>query len=437
MKSLYFAGLASTAFLAGVANAGATGSDLSGVYTSISDAPESLCPPLINQTTYVSSGDKTFSLPHNTIIHNDKRCNGNNVRIFKYYDNDLFVEGSSLIPPGLSDMLSSVGTNVNAKFAMDQSEEKYFIGYEEVGRYCQDGSKFESGTTAFLFRPFKNVRLATIDTVFSPGRKYLIMVPRYANTMCAYESEISGKYDNDEDKNKATAEGKDDTKEAIEETPDATTEAEFDSLQSTPDVTASGLEEPIEPITFADEVSESSAEEVDDGSSCFPGDATVQLENGSLKPMTKLNLGDRVMVAAGEFSDVFMFTHKTSHSVTEFVRITTSTGNTLSLTRGHYMYINGVLAAAKTIKTGDYVELDTGAFSTVVAVSSSVERGLFNPQTISGDIVVNGMRASTFTTSVTPSVAQSLLAPVRVMYNTLGWSTSIFDNGAPKAKPIF
>lgn len=181
---------------------------------------------------------------------------------------------------------------------------------------------------------------------------------------------------------------------------------------------------------FDDAIKDEEAAEDDTDRKCFPGSATVQLEDGSVKTMDRLQLGDRVLVAAGLYSDVFMFTHKLANTVNDFVRLSTSADAQLSLTSGHYIYVNGALAAADTIKAGDSLELASGARTTVESVSRVKGLGLYNPQTVSGDIVVDGIRASTYTTAVQPTLAHNLLAPFRLAYTVLGATTGIFENGA-------
>lgn len=125
-----------------------------------------------------------------------------------------------------------------------------------------------------------------------------------------------------------------------------------------------------------------------------------------------------------------MFTHKLQDAVNEFITIAVSSGQSLSLTKGHYMYINGRLAPAKSLRKGDIVELGNGRHATVDSVSSLTKAGLYNPQTVHGDIVVNGIRASTYTTTVEPLTAHSLLTPLRALYKRLGVTTSLFNTGA-------
>lgn len=188
--------------------------------------------------------------------------------------------------------------------------------------------------------------------------------------------------------------------------------------------------EPSEsPDDLEDEEASESPEE-SDGSVCFPADATVKTESGDVKRMDELTIGDRVEVADGTFSDVFMFTHRMSDVRYMFVRLETTSGATLQLTRGHYLYVNGALAAAKTVKAGDVLALADGTETSVARVSTAINTGLYNPQTVHGDVVVNGIRASTYTTAVQPVLAHGILAPLRVMYEAFGWTMVSLDKGA-------
>jgi hypothetical protein len=146
--------------------------------------------------------------------------------------------------------------------------------------------------------------------------------------------------------------------------------------------------------------------------------------------MDQLRIGDRVKVAPRTFSDVFMFTHKLHDVDAIFVVIRTASGHSISVTPGHYIYVNGALVSAATVKTGDELALSTGAHSTVVSVSETVQAGLFNPQTLHGDIAVNGILASTYTTAVSPVYGHAYLSPLRMAYSALGMSLGLLENGA-------
>lgn len=164
-------------------------------------------------------------------------------------------------------------------------------------------------------------------------------------------------------------------------------------------------------------------------STCFPADALVRLESGLMKRMDQVQIGDSVLVAPGVFSEVFMFTHRLADIKTNFVTLHMSSGSQLSLTSGHLLYVDGQLLPARKVRTGSALHLADGSMSYVAAVTRAAKSGLYNPQTIHGDIVVNGIITSTYTTAVRPVVAHALLAPLRVLYTSLGWTTTAVESG--------
>eukprot|EP00168_Porphyra_purpurea_P003564 TRINITY_DN1416_c0_g1_i3.p2 TRINITY_DN1416_c0_g1~~TRINITY_DN1416_c0_g1_i3.p2 ORF type:complete len:176 (-),score=81.08 TRINITY_DN1416_c0_g1_i3:183-671(-) len=150
--------------------------------------------------------------------------------------------------------------------------------------------------------------------------------------------------------------------------------------------------------------------------------------------MADVALGDRVRVSATAFSPVFLFTHRVADGRRAFVRLSTAAGASLTATAGHYVYANGRRTAAGAVRVGDRLELvDGGATCTVVTATARVAgMGLYNPQTLHGDIVVNGLRASTYTTAVEPGVASALLAPLRALFRVAGVTTTALDGGADR-----
>eukprot|EP00173_Palmaria_palmata_P002930 Plantae.Rhodophyta-Palmaria_palmata.ctg30457.p1 GENE.Plantae.Rhodophyta-Palmaria_palmata.ctg30457~~Plantae.Rhodophyta-Palmaria_palmata.ctg30457.p1 ORF type:complete len:155 (+),score=26.73 Plantae.Rhodophyta-Palmaria_palmata.ctg30457:47-466(+) len=125
-----------------------------------------------------------------------------------------------------------------------------------------------------------------------------------------------------------------------------------------------------------------------------------------------------------------MFTHKMAGSLNKFVILKTATGASLSLTKGHYLYVNNVLAAASTVSVGDSLILGSGDVATVVSVEESTGTGLFNPQTVNGNIVVDGVISSTYTTAVEPAFAHALLAPLRMISSMFGVSVTALESGS-------
>lgn len=142
----------------------------------------------------------------------------------------------------------------------------------------------------------------------------------------------------------------------------------------------------------------------------------------------------RVLVAPGIFSDIFAFTHRSAIFVSEFVTLTfLTTGEQLSLTPGHYIPVDGELVAASSVLPG--ATLRTGSAREVVVAEVRREKlqGLYNPQTLHGDIVVNGIVVSTYTTAVKPGVAHSALGVARLGYRWSGgvdMTCGILEDGA-------
>lgn len=161
---------------------------------------------------------------------------------------------------------------------------------------------------------------------------------------------------------------------------------------------------------------------------CFPGNALVRLDSGITVAMKELRVGDRIAVGRGVYSEVFMFTHALRDVQHEFVYIETSSGTTLSLSEGHYLYANGDLIPAMNVKVGDELKSEEGERTVVKSISRKRESGLFNPQTKHGDVIVNGITTSTYTSATGPLLAHSLLAPLRGLYAALGYSNSMLNS---------
>eukprot|EP00181_Compsopogon_caeruleus_P003686 CAMPEP_0184684728 /NCGR_PEP_ID=MMETSP0312-20130426/16498_1 /TAXON_ID=31354 /ORGANISM="Compsopogon coeruleus, Strain SAG 36.94" /LENGTH=247 /DNA_ID=CAMNT_0027138223 /DNA_START=60 /DNA_END=803 /DNA_ORIENTATION=+ len=156
---------------------------------------------------------------------------------------------------------------------------------------------------------------------------------------------------------------------------------------------------------------------------CFPGDAFVVMADWSLKAISKLEIGDQVSDGRGGSSPVFMFGHRLATVEETFVEISAKSRSesfTLDLSPSHFLPVNGKLLAARLVKANDQVTVVSGdgeaAEATVTGVRSVRKTGLYNPHTLDGSIVVNGVVASCYTETVRPSLAHLLLAPFRLVY---------------------
>lgn len=177
-------------------------------------------------------------------------------------------------------------------------------------------------------------------------------------------------------------------------------------------------------------------DETNGGSVCFPASSTVQDENARVVTMSELRVGQRVVVGwhRGKevYSAVISFSHHDAQTRARFTRIWVSRGlcgqgimgmtnvTELTASRGHFIRMaNGELRAMGTLKVGELVKVtacrgwEGGTVGRVEGVESVWEKGLYSPVTTHGDIVVGGVVASCYTTSVRVGAAHGLLTPVR------------------------
>jgi desert hedgehog len=145
--------------------------------------------------------------------------------------------------------------------------------------------------------------------------------------------------------------------------------------------------------------------------------------------MDALAVGDMVKVGPNVYSKVFMFTHKIADITRNFVELSGASGASILLTAGHYIPVDGILLPASSVSAGARLRLGNGLSEVVTAVRLVSGSGLYNPQTLQGDIVVNGIVASTYTTAVAPPLAHAILSPVRTLFRTFGSTITFIENG--------
>eukprot|EP00173_Palmaria_palmata_P004189 Plantae.Rhodophyta-Palmaria_palmata.ctg5194.p1 GENE.Plantae.Rhodophyta-Palmaria_palmata.ctg5194~~Plantae.Rhodophyta-Palmaria_palmata.ctg5194.p1 ORF type:complete len:300 (+),score=35.32 Plantae.Rhodophyta-Palmaria_palmata.ctg5194:86-985(+) len=193
---------------------------------------------------------------------------------------------------------------------------------------------------------------------------------------------------------------------------------------------------------------ETSCEDGDcESAACFPASASVPTEDGRTLRMDELAVGDSVLSGPnGQFSRIFMFTHKAPEVRARFFRFLTDAGHRIACTPGHYLVVNGGMKAARSVQVGDMMVAGDGSEEMVTSVVKNVVgEGLFNPMTTSGQIVVYddsgitdesgelGLLASTYTTAVEPATGHVLLTPLRFVFEWCGidMSAGSLEGGAP------
>uniref|UniRef100_A0A915MEJ9 Hint domain-containing protein n=1 Tax=Meloidogyne javanica TaxID=6303 RepID=A0A915MEJ9_MELJA len=127
---------------------------------------------------------------------------------------------------------------------------------------------------------------------------------------------------------------------------------------------------------------------------CFSGDTKIRLDNGKLKRMDELSVGDWV-----------------PEQLTNFIKIKLLDGRILKITEKHFIYVYkggnffdiSSLLFAKDVKIGDclFTEIEGGNeqslfIQPIISIKLIKEKGIFAPLTTSGDIFVEGILASCF-----------------------------------------
>jgi len=147
--------------------------------------------------------------------------------------------------------------------------------------------------------------------------------------------------------------------------------------------------------------------------------------------MNELQIGDSVQVEGGSFEPIYAFgAHKTSEPETVMVTVATESGKSLSLSPSHWMYVeaDGVQTAIKAmdVREGHVVFVEGGGKDLIVKTSTSVMKGLYNPMTPSGTIVVDGVLASVYAGKSHPDYLHILATPARLASKVM--STAVLES---------
>lgn len=170
------------------------------------------------------------------------------------------------------------------------------------------------------------------------------------------------------------------------------------------------------PVLQSPSASSTPDEESTGERACFPGIGRVHLPDGHEKMMRNIQVGDIVQTGRDEYAGVILLTHNAYDKMGEFVRLETRCGHTVHVSEGHYVPIGERLIVAGNIQVGDLLHLRNGSVSQVRRIGRVVLRGVHNPQTENGWIVVDGVVMSTFTRAIKPAMGMALLVPVKAAF---------------------
>jgi hypothetical protein len=188
---------------------------------------------------------------------------------------------------------------------------------------------------------------------------------------------------------------------------------------------------------------------------CFPADATVRTEAGAVKAMRDVRLGDRLQVAMADgslgYEEVYLNTHKDGTSSASYAVLKLASGRALTLSPRHFIPVaqdagavweDRVTRDADEVRPGDFLwsRADNGGtvLDQVVESETEVAVGAYNPLTMNGTIVVDGVVASAHSdwfldgvvsADTEAKVYQAILAPVRLAYGVIGpeWMETVTE----------
>lgn len=171
---------------------------------------------------------------------------------------------------------------------------------------------------------------------------------------------------------------------------------------------------------------------------CFSEHSMVQVKDQGPIPLLQLKIGDAVEVADGKFSKVYSFAHFAPEASTPFLQILgENMEEPLEITSEHMLYVNGTTKIpARDINVGDYLSSAIG-LTQVISLGTVTRAGAYAPLTITGNIVVNGVHASTYVAhqALTPFlsydmqhfVQHSVFLPYRVYCGFIGCENESYD----------
>jgi Hint module len=404
--------------------------------------PAPTCPTykLVHEEILESNAVKSSYLaPHTKIVHDGVRCGtlGNGQEYMWLIPSLLLMDERSATAAGVLDAFKLMKSNARASSAFSSlvNVDPIFVGVElHADRVCGGKIAYPKGSIFFFIQAEgKHLDLGSLAWINNNENAMLGYQPPRAegenSMLCVYKNSvvpgptatplpspaaITSPAASSSPNAFAAIAGQGPSGREINSTgspsPSASpspNSADSDTIGTTPSPVTSTASSPPSVLSQTNTPKEAS---------CFPASATVEIDNGDIVRMDSVRIGDRVRVGANKFSDVFMFTHKDTSSVHQFTRITLSSGESVSATSGHYMFANNGLKTAGSVVVGDVMTLANGAEETVIRISTETSLGLFNPQTLDGNLVVDGVLSSTYTQAVDANFAHAILSPLRFLY---------------------
>jgi hypothetical protein len=186
-------------------------------------------------------------------------------------------------------------------------------------------------------------------------------------------------------------------------------------------------------------------------STCFPSEASVVVDGLGKRPISKLSIGDRILVNRWDaliYEPVLGFLHFISDlpdAQHEFLYIWHATG-VFRATAGHLVFVatigskgSSIAKAVTDLQVGDELlsipsDASTIIRSTVIGIRRGKSSGMYAPLTPSGTIVVDDVIASNYATPQ-PSVHLPHGAAHAAMFLARAFAACGFNGMAPQSWP--
>lgn len=158
---------------------------------------------------------------------------------------------------------------------------------------------------------------------------------------------------------------------------------------------------------------------------CFSGDSKVLMEGGEWKRIRQVETGDKVQNAGGGSAEVIGWTHREERGAW-FWAAQLEGGETAKATAGHLVEVKGKggkerqVVRMREVAVGMWMRVVSGDWRRVVKVSWVWGWGLYNLQTMNGEVMVDGTVFTTYTEEVGVGGGHALLAPIRAVAYLLG-----------------
>lgn len=136
---------------------------------------------------------------------------------------------------------------------------------------------------------------------------------------------------------------------------------------------------------------------------CFSAANTVEVQGKGITRMDELEIGDKVSIGDGSYSEVFSFGHFAPNQLVSYLRIKVETiDHPLEISKNHLIYKydqskkHQSIVAVRYVKIGDFLITDKELPVQVLSIKELRRQGAYAPITVAGNMLVNGILASNY-----------------------------------------